>query len=337
MTIYFAANEFEAFTITNSGSWSISTTAGSYDSTICRGSMLCSNDGSATIKGTLSAAASSFWLSFDWYGAGGFATGNTGQVMVSLSDGTKNFLRIVGVGGNSSNLAFQKSSNGSSWSQIGSQFTLTQNTRLKLAIQVIISASGTFALYNGTTLLASSSEDTTVYAASCASFALGVQDTSGVTGWTTRYSQVMVSDVDNRNWKLKTVYPSGAGNDNAWTGGTAGNLNSSSPPTDASPMTSATINQVETFATTDAGANQYSAYSIKAVVTSERATADVNPPSKLDHVVRVGSTNYTSSDITPSTSFGPTQVVWATDPSTGAAWTYADFGASVQLGAKSIS
>lgn len=331
MTVYFAANEFEAFVI--AGGWSFSTTTG-FDATICRGSMQINNvTSNGTLTGTLSASATELWLAFYW--AQTFTAGpyNAAGVLVQIQDATgKPFLRIIGPSaGAVPTFTFQKSTNGSTWTTVGSTFTGAQSTLYRLAIHARINSSGLFEAYVDTNLLGSSSEDTTVYAASAASFVFARNATIGGGNCSSFFSQVIAADADCRGWKLKTIFPSGAGSNAGWTG-LFSDINSDAVPADTTINTTTATGVKQSYAVTDVGANQYSAYAVMAVVTSTRAEVASGGPQHIDHLIRRGSTDYLSSDLAPPTSFGPVLTVWATDPSTGAPWNLTSFTGAIEYG-----
>lgn len=156
-------------------------------------------------------------------------------------------------------------------------------------------------------------------------------------------TEVIVATEDTRGMRLFTSYPTANGTNTAWTG-TFSNADKDNPQlNDTDFIYSGTANQVETYAMADLSAVADNLVP-KAVVTCVRAHVGPAGPQNLQHVIRSGTTDYPSSNVTytngtalaDAVPIGPTMVVWTTDPDTAAAWTTSGVNA-IEVGVKSIT
>jgi hypothetical protein len=164
---------------------------------------------------------------------------------------------------------------------------------------------------------------------------------SATAAWVT---ELIVATEDTRGMRVATLSPAGnSGTNTAWTGAYT-NWDKDSPTlNDTDACYSGTANQVETSTMSDLSAVADNLQPI-AVVTAVRARVAASGPQNLQHCIRQNSVNYFSSNVTyldgdalaDAQPFGPTVVVWDTDPDTSAAWTVAGVN-SIEVGVKSIA
>ncbi len=332
MSISFRANEFEAFVLTGNANLAFVTTAGSYDTALCRGSMRFGGGSTAAFS---FASLTDFWTSFDYFFSSNFGFSAPAQPAIVLTNAGQGFLRLLTV--NPGSLQLQWSSNGSAWTNIGSSFAFTGAVRYRVGLYIKLNASGTYEFYVDGSLKASFSGDTTVHAAACTGGQLSSRGVGTDSDNTCMFSQVVVSPEDNRSKKVGTINLSGAGTANAWTGAYS-DINGSAVPADSTLLTTTGNNNVATFTITDNWSGAYLGYTVDEVALSCRAERSAGGgPQNLQLAIRRASTNYFSASVSGlDTIFKPFQAVWTTDPSTSAAWAKAGIDAA-EIGAKSIA
>lgn len=153
------------------------------------------------------------------------------------------------------------------------------------------------------------------------------------------WSEIIVTDVDTRSLSLITVAPLAAGAANTFsTPGAVGNINEVTI-NDTTLISSATANQIaeytaDTSLITSAGGNP----AVRAVSTYSRSQRGATGPQNMQHVVRVGGTDFTSATKSLITSFGQVSHVFELNPATSAAWAMSDITtAGFNIGVKSIA
>ena len=153
------------------------------------------------------------------------------------------------------------------------------------------------------------------------------------------WSEVIVSTVDTRALNLITQAASANGNTHNWDSGTASNIaNNDMTVGDATPNYSLTAGQIQEYTVTPGlpAGN----FSIVSVAHKFRGVTGVVGPSKVDDMIRVGGTDYASSDITMAPGYLTYVNFWNLNPNTGVAWSTADIVASstaYNYGLKSVT
>lgn len=137
------------------------------------------------------------------------------------------------------------------------------------------------------------------------------------------------------DYRLKTHTPNANGANTAWTGA-FGDIDETGI-NDADLITTANANDMETFGCTDLVAGT-SDRACRAVVVASRCKLGATGPQNLKNAVRVGGTDYLSSNVAGLTSaqFVPTQTIWETSPATSAKWTAAEINA-MEIGVQAIA
>ena len=322
MSIAFAGSELEAFSITGGAPTEDTAQTLGWDSTYNRCSIRLQNGDQfqTPALGALTTA----WTHFEIYNP----FGNNSQTLVQWYNnaGTAVF-QIVSSGG-----AWQMQYwNGSSFTNIGSPVTMNTSSRDRMDIKIVCGASGSAEFYLGNSLKTSGSASmTSVTDIDRVRF----RDTVG--GLTWYVSQIIVATTSTVGWKMYTKPPTGNSATNTAFTGAFGDVDET-VTSDVDFITSTAANDVETY--TGAAISIPSTVRVKAVVVTMRAKNDASAPTNVQGALRIGSTNYFSSNLSAINSgFGPLCAVWETDPSTAAAWGATNAGAATtEFGAKSIT
>lgn len=276
-----------------------------------------------------SAAASSFWVSFQYKSM--VRPGNGTQVFVFRDGSGVSRLILRGTGGTTYKLS--KRSAVGTITDIG---TFSAGDSLfsnltKVDINVNYSSSGSVALYYDGVLQSTVSGNLlTDSATDLQQFEAGAYYWYG--DGKMFISEVIVSTADTRAMSLATLTSSTAGAAQYWTG-IATNVNQASLTDDSLYIYTTGNNSVQQY---KPGPLPSGNFSVKAVVHSARALVGATGPQHLAFVTRVGSTDYDSADYAPANSFGGVQHIQETNPSTSSAWAVADLAsANLQYGVKS--
>lgn len=276
-----------------------------------------------------SAAASSFWISFQYKSM--VRPGNGTQAFAFRDGSGVSRLILRGTGGSTYKLS--KRSAAGTITDIGT-FSVGDSlfsNLTKVDINVNYSASGSVALYYDGVLQSTVSGNLLTDSATDLQ-----QFEAGGLYWYTDgkmfISEVIVSTADTRAMSLAILTSSTAGAAQNWTG-TATNVNQASI-TDDGLYVYATAN--DTVQQYKPGSLPSGSFSVKAFVQSARTLVGTTGPQHLAFVTRIGSTDYDSADYTPPASFGGVQHIQETKPSDSSAWAVADLAAAnLQYGIKS--
>ncbi len=197
----------------------------------------------------------------------------------------------------------------------------------KIDIFVNYAVSGQILIYmNGLPLFSYSGDVTTDSVTSLCHVGTGV--CGSTTAW---FSEMIVADVDTRNFSLQTLAPVANGNTHNWDTGSPAAANVNEITLDDTTLDgSTTAGQIDQYTIP---APVSGSLSIMAVGISARMTKGTTGPSKMDLGVRSSGADYWSSDLTLITAWGNYQNWWSTDPATSAAWT----GLPTNIGLKSVT
>jgi hypothetical protein len=130
--------------------------------------------------------------------------------------------------------------------------------------------------------------------------------------------------MDDTTWpgdtRIQAILPSGVGTTTQWTPSTGDNYAcvDEVPYSDTDYISTNTTNQTDTYAfgnlTGTIGA-------VKCVQVQARCSKEGDPtPTKIAMVTRVSGADYSSADLTPTTSKKSLSAIWNTNPNTAAAW-----------------
>lgn len=326
MAIIFAGNEPDSFTFNNGIG---ATLTYGYNAAFCRCAIQII--GSTYAQATLPAARSSLWLHLDYYADDSWATNYN---MVEIRSSTYGVVARLRVTGYQSVIA--EVYDGANWVGFGTYNAFANFNPSTVDIYLSIAPSGGQATwyYNGG-LVGTYTGDTQGYAATSIIDNIRFLTNNNYND-TCAISQVIVADEDTRGMKVATLAPSGAGALSDWTG-TFADVDETAP-SDLDYISTSAANTGELFTMTDLSSTAQNGYEVKAVVQSARASKGLTGPQNLQYYMYSNGTVNPSPNIAGLTNNFATmpQYVWATDPSTGSAWTIPNVN-NLQAGFKSIA
>ncbi|AWY09389.1 hypothetical protein vBRpoPV13_32 [Ruegeria phage vB_RpoP-V13] len=311
------------------GSGTDDTTAGSFDSTYCDGSVkFLNNVPSPTFGPAGDASETDLWIHYDIYGDNGAMDGTNadGKYWFLLLDSAHAF--VCGV--TNGNIYFFTSNNGgvsqsNQTTAFAAPWTLT---RITVDIHVEINNTGNdiMTVYHDGIQVG---QVTIANATTGATKVLGMAWSNDDLDGNVYLSQVMVADEDTRGLKLCVMDANAAGDNAAWTGDYTNIIND-----DGTYISSATANQQEDW-NLEAYPGPASPTGIR-VFQKSKATKGVTGPTGVQHYLRISSTDYAGSTHANPSLANPIITEWATNPNTAGAWATADL-ASLIAGVKSIT
>lgn len=266
------------------------------------------------------------WIAFDYFDASGTISSVAsafGEV-VGFYDTATPAQRLFGVGmgynsGVGSRIGYW---NGTTF--IHNAFTtgdLYGTARIRVDIHLkIADTGGVFELYSNGTLWASMGITDTQLVGTSGIDVIRLNKYSQGSNLGT-YSAIIVADEDTRAMALASLPFTGAGGVSGWTGAYT-DINENGY-TDAGILTTATLDAIHTFVTTDLAA-KYSTFNVKAVAIGARGIGGASSPTTIRGITRQSAVNYDKVPEMPTpAALGPINVVWNTNPATAAPWTYA--------------
>jgi hypothetical protein len=315
-TVYFAGGEDSEFI--QSGGGSVDTTSGHWRSSWAR-CALATNNNPSTWQNLAPFSASTFWATARLF-VNVATNGNTinTDLIAFLDSGGVKRLAIRGTG-TAGQLKAVKINAVGTVTQIGSNFTWPGASALsgapdKLDLNVTYAVAGALTFYlNGVQLFTFSGDVTTDSVTSLATIQF-----SGLTSNGHDWSEVIVTDADTRSLGLLSLPPVANGNTHNFDTGTpaAANVNEITL-SDATLDGSSTAGQIDEYTI---GSLPAGSFTILAVGVSARMQKSATGPSKMDLLLRSGTTDYASADQVLTTSWANYQNWWATDPNTSASW-----------------
>lgn len=190
-----------------------------------------------------------------------------------------------------------------------------------LDVYIDYQASGTFAVYNGGTLIHSYSGDVTTNSVTALKEVRFGQALHSAAGATARYNEMIVSTTDSRGMRVVSLPPQADGNAMQWTGA-------------YSDIDETTLSDAD-FITTDAdsqkaqvtiGALPAGTWSVPAIVQVARMNRGATGPQQIQWTARVSGTDYNSGSVGLNLALTTQGFIRATNPATSAAWTAAELG-----------
>lgn len=330
MTILFVGCEGENFII--DGGVRVTTTSGRFNSTYSRTAMYFGSTGNSTdILGARSpvfAAQTDVWFHFRMV-VPGISSTNYTLFELRNSSGTPVFrLRIGGTGG----LVQCQYWDGSAWQNTGSTFSFSSSISSDFDLHVVCGASGSFTLYKDNVSIATGSISSANMdnVAQLAMWAGANHLNDARPCW----SELIIATEPTNDWHVFYRAPTGNGNYTTWAGSyTDVNENGYN---DADFISGTTNGEKESYTTS---ARSIGSLEVKGIAVSARALRDTTGPQNLQMLVRNGSTDNFSSNVSGlGTSYGPVQAIFETDPATGNNWSASDAGnATLNFGVQAIT
>lgn len=333
MTILFAGGEMGAVVPSDSNvNESTSALGGagdSYDSNFARGYLRHTSSVSYSIA-ALAAAEDDLWVhfEFDQRNASQSATLRTVCEWLDGSDVAKFRLQTAA----SSDLWMLHYHNGSTWVDLGTQFTADGDSLQTIDIHFVCNtASGSVNMYlSGTNRLNSGTVDLSSITGIKKMKMYG--NTISIDGQNAFSQIIMATGETTIGKRLMTFYASGVGASDSWTNNYT--AIDELVYSDADFIFAESADLVELFAGTTVGS--MTGYTVRAVAVTARANTDGTGPANLQLAVRTGSTNYFSSSQALDVAMGAYYAIWETNPNTTIDWTATDIS-TLQFGVKSIT
>ena len=149
------------------------------------------------------------------------------------------------------------------------------------------------------------------------------------------WSEVIAATSDTRNLRLATLSPSANGNTDNWDTGGVSNVNEVTDST-STVNASGTAGEIQEYTVTSLPSGSFQ---VQDLWLNMKAQVDTTGPQHIQGMVRAGSTDYTSSNLSPPQgSWGWISTDWTTNPNTGVAWTTSDLSAAgFNMGFKSAN
>jgi hypothetical protein len=139
------------------------------------------------------------------------------------------------------------------------------------------------------------------------------------------WSEVIVATTNTRAMRLVTLAPAANGNTDNWDTGGVSNVNKTTLTT-TTVNASGTSGEIQEYTV---NALPSGTFSVLGVWLNAYTEVDTTGPQHIQGMVRTGSTDYTSSNLSPPQSaWGFVSTNWLTNPNTGVAWTTGDLGAA---------
>ena len=285
-----------------------------------------------------SSAVGSFWFHAT-YSQIAFTATDAGEVLrFKSASGGELRLRGNGSGGTALEcmMRFEKTTNGTTWTQIGSSFLLRSGVVLNLDLKVILHAStGEVRLFANGVQVFSFTGDTSTQTNTANGVYLG-NSTTGAASSDIVWSELVVADEPTFDWHVATLNPTAAGTHTQWTGAFSDIDDAGVNYADL--ITTNVVNNQSSFQITDTVSTQTNNNIIKALAVASRSsiTPDATP-ADLQHIVRSGGTTYATANLAvpKDGNYHSRSTLYATDPATSAAWTPAGVNA-LEIGVKAV-
>lgn len=273
--------------------------------------------------------SSEVWISFYYKDVN---SGSNSREIGLLIVGTTTLFQWGGSSINNPNLFFQYW-NGSSWSTVGTA-SLAVDSLNKIVIHIKMDDTvGVLEYFVNGNLIGSFSGDTIRSSQTELTYLLFRSTSSSGTVMNCTYSAIIIADEDISDIEYLQTAVSGVGAETSWTGDyTAVDETGFS---DLDVISSSVANNIETM-TKGALSSSYNGYEVMAVGVSARAKRGPTGPQNIQLAARSGSTNGFSTTKSLNIEWSLVQNVFALNPATAAAWTFAEADAA-QIGVKSIA
>lgn len=339
MSILWAGGEFDSFNVVPTFNPTFSTTSGRYDSNFSAGGMAMDRrfDASQYYESVpLNAGViTEGWFHAYMWTSNADDGGGDGFLYLRNGAAGLNFLRLATFSGSTTQFRFQYW-NGSAWTTIGSAVNFTFNALMTFDIYFKIdNSAGEFTLYANGVSVASFTGDTDLFS-NQGMDRFQIWNTGEGSSGNTTWSEMIVTDQSTIGMRLATIRPTGAGNDQQWTG-TFADVDDVGVIDDANYISAASADLVENFALSNLSSVADDLEPV-AIVQTGRIRKGATGPQNAQWNVRSNSANYFSGNISGlTTSFANYYNVWDDDPDgSGIPWTISAINA-LQDGLKSIA
>jgi hypothetical protein len=334
-TTLFAGGEDSDFTI--SGNVGVSTTAGNFASGYAREALgMGGSSGTPTTSNILSPAFTANSLIWVHMKMNGGFDGNANEHLLRVlsPDGVARIiLRTTSTGGQ---LKISTGNSTPTYTDLVTASSAGFGSGLHtLDLYINYASSGEVTLYcDGTSIADYTGNVTTNSATQLNQIQIGASGTNGAYTYG-YYSEVIVATTDTRNMRLVTLAPSANGNTDNWDTGGVSNVNETTDNT-STVNASGTAGEIQEYTVTSLPSGSFQ---VQDLWINMKAQVDTSGPQHIQGMVRTGSTDYTSGNLSPPQgSWGWVSTDWTTNPNTGVAWTTSDLSAvGFNLGFKSAN
>lgn len=327
MTTIFQGAEREDFgTFNNTGF--LSTAFSGYNASNARCSLRARGTGASAANGyeaIYTVAANDHWVHcMASHTRGGFHT--TVNNLMSIFDQAG--VERIGVFTDMSATTYIRIWNGSSWTQVTSNFATSLSGQFwpyDVYVKLGGAGVGEVRLYVNGFLACSNNVDTTFSGAVTSFSKARFNSCGGDTTDDSYYSEVIVADWNTIGAKLVTAAPIANGTYQEWTGAGYASIDEVAP--DAALLLSGTVDQrvsvdVANVATLGSGE------SIKSVKISSYMNRDLGGPQNVNSFVRIGGTDYHSANQSAPVTLGLVGTYYETSPATSNTWTVSEINAA---------
>jgi hypothetical protein len=344
MTILFAGGEDISFNLVGSIPTNVFTTSGIFRSSFSRGALTVGNSTTVAdppanrLQTPTFTAASNIWIHGQVYignGGNNNTTTNEQAVLVRSPDGdVRVILRQTGTAGQ---LKLTTRDAAGTLTDVGATTASGAiTTGLHQFDWNINFGSGCTLYFDGTQILtySGSLETDSATQLNQVDFASlnNAIDNTAASNW----SEVIVADADTRGLSLWTLPPQAAGNTQAWTPNTVGDVNKTLI-NDTTFVSSSNVGDISEWTTPTSAPS--GVWNVLAIVQEARVRVGASGPQHFDWIARTAATDYLfGASNAPGSSFGNfNNAIWATNPNTSAAWQITDIGSGFNLGVKSLT
>ena len=294
---------------------------------------LAGNGGS--VDCTLDSAVTELWFHAHIYQA--TTTSGTQQTLIEFMDTASGNVQLaIRSNDDSAHSAFPQIRSGGSLADLGGSY-IFGNKNYKFDIHIKIHATtGIFRVYKNGSMVYEFTGDTSTVNNQIDKIVM--KNYSSYTASYRYWSQVIVADESTIGWHLDTLRPTGDESLTNWTGAYS-DVDESDHQSTSDTVSSDTVNAEARFS--HAGINAVlpdSSHQIKAiVVASATSISSGATPTDYQHLVRVSSATYTSSNMgaVKDGSVEPRYSIWANSPATATTWTYAEVN-GMSFGVKNV-
>lgn len=332
-TVLFAGGEDIDFTF--AGNTSVSTTASGYNSGYAREFITMNSPGAGTpTNNALSptfTAGSTLWIYARLAESSGSYL-NAQLIEVFSPDGVARIL-VRGASGGLYKISTENAS-GTITDLVTMSSVCFGSTLTGFDLYINYGTSGEVTLYcNGVSVADYVGNVTTNSATQLNRVALGSTGLVGYGG--SNWSEIIVATTDTRSMRLVTLAPAANGNADTFDTGGVSSVNETTL-NQATVNASGTSGEIQEYTV---GSLPTGTFSVVDLWTNAQAQVDTTGPQHLQAMVRTGSTDYTSSNLSPpQSSWGWIGTDWPTNPYTGVAWTTSDLSAAgFNIGFKSAN
>lgn len=270
-----------------------------------------------------------FWFHANVYAANLSGSGTIAWCAKSRANSDIDQFRLVYTG-TGSTVQFQRNNSGS-FVSLGSSFSFASATVNTIDIYCKIDGSaGVFQFYLNGSLVAS-------FSGAALATQHNVVDSFGLSsfsnGASTYWSECVVADESTIGWRVKSIFPNGAGNQNDFSSTFAAVDEQALDLADFAG--SNTVNHISLYGMSNVNAADFNRQVKAVVVTATILKSSDSTPTDAQIAIRSGGTNAFSSSLGLAVGRNDPQVIYSTNPVTSSAWTVSDVDA-VEVGLKAV-